>query len=39
LEQNIAAMHYFELTRAEARALAAMLLLAAVGFFAATLGL
>jgi len=25
-------MHYFELTRAEARALAAMLLIAALGF-------
>jgi len=32
-------MHYFELTRAEARALAAMLLLAAAGFIATTAGL
>jgi hypothetical protein len=32
-------MHYFELTRAEARALAALLLLAALGFFASLIGL
>jgi len=32
-------MHYFALTRAEARALAAMLLLAAVAFLATQFGL
>jgi hypothetical protein len=33
------AMHYFALTRAEARALAVMLLLAALAFFATTVSL